>query len=499
MGKKIIIIVICLGIMLMSVHLAFSADPPHDQDLIGGAYDCSDCHSLHGAAGPGLTNQSTNDAVCMNCHISTAPNDAANKPFADAMYTTNGISHPWGAPIAMPGTSDPNNTGGLRATADLSSVAIKTFLTHYSDEPMCSVCHDLHSQRNASFNPNNEDSGTATGGSLNTVADTSKAWTVDAWIGYSVEMTGGLNVGEVRKIQSNTGTVLTAASDFTNPVAASDTYKIYGGDFQKIPNDLNQLCEDCHYYRTVASGNTAVRTYDGNKLSHPVGTNLASAGDTSQFLSVPADANYNAQTGPPRYSGDGAGDTNDTNNLIYDGTGNIGCMTCHNVHYADSDGSTDDTPPGSAGYTGDGNLLRRSQEETCHGCHKTEKNTPGADPNKLLMHNSDNLSDAGWGVGGWGVAGGQYGEFLCTTCHTGHDTSNIYLIKENITTPDASNWGDAGAQNSSTVSVDFRVLSGAVGSPGLMGDDQGGHATSTRICEVCHSKNTYHNYDTGDA
>ena len=31
-----------------------------------------------------------------------------------------------------------------------------------------------------------------------------------------------------------------------------------------------------------------------------------------------------------------------------------------------------------------------------------------------------------------------------------------------------------------------------------MGDDTGGHTTSTRVCEVCHSQNKYHNYNTAN-
>ena len=82
---------------------------------------------------------------------------------------------------------------------------------------------------------------------------------------------------------------------------------------------------------------------------------------------------------------------------------------------------------------GAGNLLKRDEEDLCHTCHLTERNTTSADPRwatiVIKTHNSKRTSKNKWGTFGWGVAGGKYGEFVCTTCHTGHDTKNIYLIK----------------------------------------------------------------------
>jgi len=79
---------------------------------------------------------------------------------------------------------------------------------------------------------------------------------------------------------------------------------------------------------------------------------------------------------------------------------------------------------------GDGNILRRGAgiagqpDEICHSCHKTYKNAP-ADPDAIKSHSSSSTSK--WPAG-WGTATGKYGEFVCTTCHTGHDTKNIYRI-----------------------------------------------------------------------
>ncbi len=148
---------------------------------------------------------------------------------------------------------------------------------------------------------------------------------------------------------------------------------------------------------------------------------------------------------------------------------------------------------------GDGLLLKRSPEETCHGCHKTDQNAPG-DANSLKTHNSINTGSTKWAAqGGWGVTGGKYGEFRCTTCHTAHDTKNIYLLKETIATPDGSNWASSGAP---TVNVLFKKKNLADSpnpgvSDGVMGDDTGGHSTSVRVCEVCHSQTNKHSYAIG--
>lgn len=144
---------------------------------------------------------------------------------------------------------------------------------------------------------------------------------------------------------------------------------------------------------------------------------------------------------------------------------------------------------------GDGNLLRRSKEETCHACHKTDKNSPG-DADAIKSHNSSVISSTQkWG-GSWGVNGARYGEIGCTTCHIPHNTANIYLIRETIKTPDNTTWGSSGTDR---VTADFRLKSGGVvGQVGLMGDDNVSHSTSTRVCEVCHSQNKYHNYNSSN-
>ncbi len=88
-----------------------------------------------------------------------------------------------------------------------------------------------------------------------------------------------------------------------------------------------------------------------------------------------------------------------------------------------------------------------------------------------------------WG-GDWGTLTGQYGGFLCETCHT-KATTNIKRVKETITAPSGGFLGS---------NVTFLSTT----SPDGFGDDNDpiGHNSSTKICEICHSITTYHRYDT---
>jgi len=472
-------IIICLigMIFLLPPGIAFGLDLPHTAPESVG---CTSCHTLHNSLGPNLTNQPTNAALCKSCH--TFAGSASARPFADSDQAKPGISgtsHSWSG--LMPAVSNPSNSYGLRATADLVNTVVKSRVTDSGNALICSACHDQHYQLNLPWDPFSNSasrglSGKSTGGTVSTLDDTSRAWTVNQWANLSVKMMSGANSGLERKVLSNTATRLTLGSNFPNPVSANDSYYLDSNrHFMRIANTADQLCLDCHYYRNQ----TSVTTYTGTPLSHPVNKTLSAVKDPDQFFTMPLEpqsAAFAPQTGA-RGEFNGGTDTNLKNNIVLASDLSILCLSCHEMHYSP---------------TSDGNLLRRPKEEICSACHKTDVNTTN-DPKSIKTHNSATTASAKWGANGWGITGGKYGRFGCTTCHTGHSTRNIYLLKESITAPNAPSDTLPGS------SVDFRVLSGPVGSPGLMGDDTGGHATSNRICEVCHSKNSYHNYNSANS
>ncbi len=84
---------------------------------------------------------------------------------------------------------------------------------------------------------------------------------------------------------------------------------------------------------------------------------------------------------------------------------------------------------------------------------------------------------ARWGTNGWGISGGKYGEFACETCHT-RTTANIKRVKETITAPNSPTDNFPGG------SV---IFNSAKSGSSDFGDDSNQHATSTKVCEVCHT------------
>lgn len=70
------------------------------------------------------------------------------------------------------------------------------------------------------------DSGTATGGSLNTLEDSGKAWTVDAFRGKFLRNN---TTGEIKVIESNTATVITIEGKWDTNATAGHTYDVLTG------------------------------------------------------------------------------------------------------------------------------------------------------------------------------------------------------------------------------------------------------------------------------
>lgn len=105
-----------------------------------------------------------------------------------------------------------------------------------------------------------------------------------------------------------------------------------------------------------------------------------------------------------------------------------------------------------------------------------------------LLHNSNRfLTSTKWSTdGGWGLSGTKYGQIVCETCHT-KTTTNIKRIKEAIAAPWDTFPGQAGG-----LGITFQ----STGATDGFGNDAGGHTTSTKVCEYCHTTTNYHRYDT---
>ncbi len=106
-----------------------------------------------------------------------------------------------------------------------------------------------------------------------------------------------------------------------------------------------------------------------------------------------------------------------------------------------------------------------------------------------LIHNAVSTGSTKWTlVGGWGIAGGQYGEFTCSVCHE-RRSGNIKRIR--------NNWSDDNLPNVPAKSHgDSIVFSSAIdGSAEYAVDDSTNHASSNRVCEACHTLTAHHKHN----
>ncbi len=290
----------------------------------------------------------------------TATGSSSQVTLSDTSKTWT--SNQWATYTAViTGSVNASNVGAVRTisgnTADTLTVS--------SNFPVAIQAGDTYY---ITMNTAGSDYGTATGGATTSVIAALKTWTTNAWAGYYVKMTSGANAGLRSRIESNDATTLTipAAEAFPDPVGNGDKFYITSNrHFMRINNAENELCVDCHYYRTPGSkpggtiSQTDVRTWDGNKKSHPIAKNLSqyNAGtnpngvqDGAQFVAVPLEpqaANWAVQGGSRGHLNGGT-DTNLTNNITFGIDGTISCLSCHNIHYSDSNASTVDTPSGYA-------------------------------------------------------------------------------------------------------------------------------------------------------
>jgi hypothetical protein len=72
----------------------------------------------------------------------------------------------------------------------------------------------------------NYDTGTATSSTNTTLADSSKNWLSNSFVGFTIEITGGTGATQIRKIVSNTATALTINTTWSVNPDATSTYAL---------------------------------------------------------------------------------------------------------------------------------------------------------------------------------------------------------------------------------------------------------------------------------
>ncbi len=245
-------------------------------------------------------------------------------------------------------------------------------------------------------------------------------------------------------------------------------YNIYG-KFQRIANDSDQLCLDCHRSRNVTSHKQG---------SHPVGINYdASAAAKPGLLNTPP---VNANPANP---------SSDLNARLTASGRTILCSTCHGIHFTDSRSSTVDGKDNFINLSSsDGFLLRTDTRggrvaggqtdklNICTNCHAGKKN-----------HNIK----------------GQ--DIQCVDCHGAHveydpndpnntKGTNIYLIRRNVTKggqPSQIFFRYTGSLREYVNSQGVGVCQGCHDVPPPGGNYPPQHAsTDPNVCNTCHFHNS---------
>jgi predicted CXXCH cytochrome family protein len=300
--KRILFSGLTLIVLIFLIKLSFaSTDPPHIQTPNG--VSCFTCHTMHNAPGSSLTSTNSNENLCLSCHKVGSP--ASAKPFTTGENTNvipgiSGRHHRWDG--VMPATSSPSNSYGLRPVSELSNKDLRIKLADQGNVVTCSACHNQHNQG-------------------------AEPWDPDAPTPYTE------GSGSGRHFMRTEFLCVKAGQDCST-------------------NEINDLCQDCHYYRAM----TYTRA-DGEDLSYPAnGTNVFShsVGDPLNYRgydkAAPLDFDGGAQQGSPRYKNNSSSEpsssvgANKTNNIVLDYFRKVRCLSCHRIHYVDSNGLTVDAP-----------------------------------------------------------------------------------------------------------------------------------------------------------
>jgi len=339
LGRRRAVIGLMMVSMLATAGVALAVDPPHWYF----GMDCASCHTGHNAAGGNLTVSAGNVNLCQSCHnpsglASALPINSSDR----AVPGQAGTSHRFDMPV------DASHQGAQMPTNPEMAARIM------GGNVVCSTCHDQHAakasnrgqlrvsvpERLTSLGSTGQvsvgGSYTGAGGSSYlieiTIADAhfryskdgGSTWAGEADIGTGVPLDNGLTVtfsggsfalGERWRF--------TASYPFLR--AALDQGDNTSGD---------RFCRDCHSLWTMDYN--AVEVFDWTWKSHPVGVAL-NANGRGYDRTTPLDGN-----GAVQGSGGGAGVASSV--LKLDSGGLVQCLTCHGVHYTDSNTLTEDGP-----------------------------------------------------------------------------------------------------------------------------------------------------------
>ena len=117
-----------------------------------------------------------------------------------------------------------------------------------------------------------------------TLQDTTKAWTVNQWAGYTVTLTSGTGATQTRTVISNTSTTLTISSGATNwatlPVANNTTYSLIGTSGTATGTQTSTTLQDTTKTWVVNQWAGAAVTLTGGTGGGQIATILSNTADT---------------------------------------------------------------------------------------------------------------------------------------------------------------------------------------------------------------------------
>ena len=384
------LLAVLLALATLAADRLAALDPPHDASS---AIECSSCHTPHAAQGGAITTVAGNSNLCLSCHVPAGP--AAARAFVDtdqaypypglpAGESARGTSHRWDSGPAGHVESSPTNTsrGAVRTVGAYTGRYPKTYILTVTTSGGVGT---------ARF------SWTATspggGGAANVLTAASVALNEGISVNFANAASGTSFVaGDEFRVYVRTD--LTAPTDPVMAARQEDgalmcstchnqhsqleppfdpAAPTYGGagtgegrHFQRLANDAEAMCLECHGARNVTSAALG---------SHAVG------------VAVPSGSGFTPPTQLPLTSG-----------------GEVACLSCHAPHYtAATDGS-----------------LRRlaSYNALCTDCHTL------ADTSAASKHFEATATATLWPGGQYGsnlppiTDAGRRG--TCSNCHQPH-------------------------------------------------------------------------------
>ena len=334
-------LLLVVGLGLFSSASLLASDPPHDASK---TIQCKSCHTLHNAPGATLTAVAGNANLCLSCHSSTGTasaklfvplDQAVASPGLPAGTAASGTSHRWdsgpagravkGTPNTSPGTVTPLGvfTGVYAKTYTLTiTLAGNVGAAQFSwiaTTPGGGSGAGLTTGASVLLNE---------GVSAKFVNGTGTSFVLgDKWnIIVREVVRAPVNPTLASRLENGQMMCSTCHDQHSQANMPFDPAARTGGlkHFQRLPNDTDQMCTDCHAAHNVTSSTGG---------SHPVGIVLPGG-------------NFKAPTTVP-----------------LDATSKVRCQSCHKIHYAPST---------------DGTLQRiANQPALCADCHTNTDMTNG--------------------------------------------------------------------------------------------------------------------------